>query len=236
MMLWACAGVPLGAYNIASGFNIALLVQPQILTLLSLITWSQCWYYGKGWNLKKCILVTGGIAVVLGGVEVALVEGLKAGQRRNLEWPAIMMGVLSAVLLSAGVLRHYYDIYVHRTVRGISFIFVGIDAAGDVFSLVSVFFQSHLDILGVVIYASEFILWCGVFACGGYFNLLPWIKRRIQKKREDGDGTGSAEAENAVAIQEGISHDIEIERMDSAGSRTVFRTPGSRTSVDRLHL
>ena len=46
MMLWACAGVPLGAYNIASGFNIALLVQPQILTVLSLITWGQCWYYG----------------------------------------------------------------------------------------------------------------------------------------------------------------------------------------------
>jgi hypothetical protein len=48
------------------------------------------------------------------------------------------MGVFSTVLLSAGVLRHYWDIYVHRTVRGISFIFVGIDAAGDVFSLVSV--------------------------------------------------------------------------------------------------
>jgi hypothetical protein len=49
-----------------------------------------------------------------------------------------LMGVVSTVLLSAGVLRHYYDIYVHQTVRGISFIFVGIDAAGDVFSLVSV--------------------------------------------------------------------------------------------------
>ena len=48
------------------------------------------------------------------------------------------MGVLSTVLLSAGVLRHYWDIYIHHTVRGISFIFVGIDAAGDVFSLVSV--------------------------------------------------------------------------------------------------
>jgi hypothetical protein len=48
------------------------------------------------------------------------------------------MGVFSTVLLSAGVLRHYYDVYVHRTVRGISFIFVGIDAAGDVFSLVSI--------------------------------------------------------------------------------------------------
>ncbi|KAB8302135.1 hypothetical protein EYC80_005583 [Monilinia laxa] len=234
MMFWACAGVPLGAYNIASGFNIALLVQPQILTVLSLVTWGQCWYYGKGWSLRKCIFVTGVLGVIFGGVEVALVEGLKAGQHRDLEWPATMMGVLSAVLLSTGVLRHYYDIYVHRTVRGISFIFVGIDAAGDVFSLVSVFFQSHLDILGIMIYASEFILWCGVFACGGYFNFLPWIKRRMQKERENGDTTGSAEVENPVAIQEGISHDVELERMNSAGSRTVFRTPGSRTSVDRL--
>jgi len=45
MLLWACAGVPLGAYNILSDFNIALIVQPQILTVLSLITWGQCFYY-----------------------------------------------------------------------------------------------------------------------------------------------------------------------------------------------
>lgn len=48
------------------------------------------------------------------------------------------MGVLSTVLLSAGVLRHYWDIYQERTVRGISFLFVGIDAAGDIFSLTSI--------------------------------------------------------------------------------------------------
>jgi uncharacterized protein with PQ loop repeat len=46
MLLWACAGVPLGAYNISNNFNIALRVQPQILTVLSLITWGQCFYYG----------------------------------------------------------------------------------------------------------------------------------------------------------------------------------------------
>jgi len=45
MLLWACAGVPLGAYNILSNFNTALLIQPQILTVLSLITWGQCFYY-----------------------------------------------------------------------------------------------------------------------------------------------------------------------------------------------
>lgn len=47
MLLWASAGVPLGTYNIVEEFNIALRIQPQILTLLSLITWSQCQYYGQ---------------------------------------------------------------------------------------------------------------------------------------------------------------------------------------------
>jgi hypothetical protein len=111
----------------------------------------------QGWSKTKCLAITGVIGILFGGIEVALVEALKvyiqctfrtgdrnmlilnqAGQRRDLQWPVIMMGVLSTVLLSAGVLRHYFDIYIHRTVRGISFIFVGIDAAGDVFSLVSV--------------------------------------------------------------------------------------------------
>lgn len=47
MLLWALAGVPLGVFNITSNFNIALLIQPQILTLLSLITWIQCFYYSN---------------------------------------------------------------------------------------------------------------------------------------------------------------------------------------------
>lgn len=62
----------------------------------------------------------------------------QAARKEDRHWPITLMGVFSTVLLSAGVLRHYYDVYVHRTVRGIPFIFVGIDAAGDVFSLVSI--------------------------------------------------------------------------------------------------
>jgi hypothetical protein len=59
MMLWAWAGVPLAVYNIAEGFNIALRIQPQILTLLSLVTWIQCFYYERvplprsGHNMKR---------------------------------------------------------------------------------------------------------------------------------------------------------------------------------------
>jgi hypothetical protein len=54
MLLWAVAGVPLGVYNIVEEFNIALRIQPQILTTLSLLTWAQCLYYGKV-NIFLCI-------------------------------------------------------------------------------------------------------------------------------------------------------------------------------------
>jgi hypothetical protein len=47
MLLWASAGVPLGVYNIVEELNVALRVQAQILTFLSLVTWAQCLYYGK---------------------------------------------------------------------------------------------------------------------------------------------------------------------------------------------
>ena len=120
----------------------------------------------------------------MGGIEVALVFALKAAIKRHITWPVTFMAVLAAVLLAAGVLRHYWDIYTHRTVRGISFIFVGIDAAGDLFSVVSVVFQAQLSILGMAISRTELALWIGVFICGGYFNLLPWIMARVSNRRQ----------------------------------------------------
>ena len=90
------------------------------------------------YSIVKCCIAVTSLLVLLGGIEAGLIFGLQAAKSHGLEWPLILMAVLSACLLAAGVLRHYWDIYVHRTVRGISFIFVGIDAAGDLFSLVSV--------------------------------------------------------------------------------------------------
>lgn len=181
MLLWAAAGVPLGVYNIVEEFNIALRIQPQILTTLSLITWAQCLYYGKGFSIAKCIAAVVPLLLVLGGIEAGLIFALREAKSHDLKWPLILMAVLSAALLAAGVLRHYWDIYVHRTVRGISFFFVGIDAAGDLFSLVSVVFGPALDVLGMVIYGTELVLWLGIFICGGIFNFAPWLRERSKK-------------------------------------------------------
>jgi hypothetical protein len=60
---------------------------------------------------------------------------------------------------------------------------VAIDAAGDFFSLLSLFFQRDLDIFGLVIYGTELVLWLGVFACGAVYNLPPWIRSRREQSK-----------------------------------------------------
>ncbi|KAJ6258224.1 hypothetical protein Dda_7143 [Drechslerella dactyloides] len=217
MLLWAAAGIPLGIYNILSNFNIALRIQPQILTFLSLVTWSQCKYYSSHWRATTAVLVASAIGTLLAGIEIGLIYALRIPQRRGVEWPMTMMAVLSAVLLSLGVLRHYWDIWTNKTVRGISFLFVFIDALGDLTSLAAVFFERHVDVLGMVIYGSELVLWLGVMACGGWFNLRPWVARYLKKRRTrsvEGEGEGEVRG-NAVMMHEGVS------------STSVFRTAGA---------
>lgn len=168
----------------------------------------------------------------MGGVQIGLIFALRHAKERDLEWPMILMAVLAAALLAAGVGSHYVDIYLHRTVRGISFIFVAIDALGDVFSLISVVFQPKLDILGMVIYATEFVLWSGIFACGAYYNLFPWLKskygKQIDSSRSDvlqdgGAGTASANT-TSIAL-----HNL-------PSSTSVFRTASAESDVHRQRI
>ncbi|KAF2687857.1 PQ loop repeat protein [Lentithecium fluviatile CBS 122367] len=234
MMLWAWAGVPLGVYNVVKDFNIALRIQPQILTFLSLVTWTQCYYYEKKWSVIRSLTVVVPVACIMGGVEAALIIALRIAQGRHLQWPLTLMAVLSAALLAAGVLRHYWDIYVHRTVRGISFLFVGIDAAGDVSSLVSVVFQREFDVLGIVIYGTELILWIGVFACGGYYNLLPWVQKTLKRRKRDANGSCAlAPVCSRSSGREPDSAPGPIALHDLPSSTSVFRTPSGELDIVR---
>jgi hypothetical protein len=175
------------------------------------------------------------VAALMGGIQASLIISLQIVKLHHVEWPVTLMAALSAALLALGVLRHYWDIWIHRTVRGISFIFVGIDAAGDLFSLISVFFQPNLDVAGMAIYGTELLLWLGVFACGGYFNLLPWIQRglknhkRITTRHDQEDRSNSLPEPLEYATQQHTSaHALH----DMPSSTSVFRTPsGSSSSV-----
>ncbi|KAG9855093.1 PQ loop repeat protein, partial [Aureobasidium melanogenum] len=200
MMFWAWAGVPLGVYNITSSFNIALRIQPQILSFLSLLTWIQVYYYEKNWSVSRSLLVVVPIACCMAGIELGLIFALRHGKQNGISWPQTLMAVLAAVFLACGVLAHYWDIYTHKTVRGISFTFCFIDAMGDLTSLISMFFQPELDVLGVVIYGVELVLWLGIFACGGYYNLRPWLREKSLTRRQRGSEIGGANAGEGVSM------------------------------------
>jgi hypothetical protein len=172
----------------------------------------------------------------MGGIQAALIVALRIAQERNIHWPLVLMAVLSAALLAAGVLRHYLDIYLHRTVRGISFLFIGIDAAGDLFSLASVLFQPELDVLGLVIYGTELILWIGVFACGGYYNLLPWLRSRSKRDRDTNNVSGNDELSpgcSRTSVRQTGPPMEPIALHDMPSSTSVFRTPSGGLEVVR---
>lgn len=102
----------------------------------------------------------------------------------------MLMAVLAAILLALGVVRYYWEIYKARSVDGISFLFVAIDAGGDLVSVLSLLFQARVDVLGVVVYSVELGLWMGIGLLGVYFRLRPWVVQRIGKRVEVGDGDG----------------------------------------------
>ncbi|KAK3627797.1 hypothetical protein LTR56_019030 [Elasticomyces elasticus] len=227
MLFWAFAGVPLGVFNIVSGFNIALQVQPQILTLLSLMTWIQCYYYERKWSIFKSLAVVVPVACIMGGIEAGLVFALRAGIRHGTHWPLTLMAVLAAVLLAAGVFEQYLSIWKHRSVAGISFLFCGIDALGDVTSTIAVIFEPKLNILGLVIYNVEFVMWMGIFACGGYYKLWPALKRQLERRRSKGE---SASAQNEAPVENVIAlHEL-------PSSTSVFRTPSAEHELRRRSL
>jgi hypothetical protein len=225
MMFWAWAGVPLGVYNIVSSFSIALQIQPQILAVLSLITWTQCYYYEHKWTITGTLTVTLPIACSMAGIEAGLIFALRHSLRHAIDWPVTLMAILAALFLALGVLRHYWDIYRYRTVRGISFFFVALDAMGDLTSLFSVLFLPKLDVLGLVIYGTEFVLWLGVFASGGYYNLLPWVllKMRQRKARQDSGSRRSSEEQG--------TRTADIALHGSSSSSSVFRTPSAEAGA-----
>ena len=93
-------------------------------------------------------------------------------------------------------------------------------------------FQAKLDTLGMVIYGTELLLWIGVFTCGGYFNLVPWI-RELVKKRKTRDQEVGASVERPSGSQ-----NLSLRSFPS--STSVFRTPSAlltmRASSSTIHL
>ena len=138
-------------------------------------------------------------ASVIDVVEAGLYFTLQHAWEKDIEWPMTLMAALAAVLLGCGVLRYYWEIYQSRFVKGISFLFVFIDAGGDVLSILALVFAPRIGILGIVIYSVEAALWTGIGVLGIHFRFHGWLLANIGRKSE---GLDSMPSENAVEARE----------------------------------
>ncbi|KAI1262876.1 PQ loop repeat-domain-containing protein [Xylariaceae sp. FL1019] len=185
MFLWAVSGVPFGVYAIAQNFNIPIQVQPQAFMTLCLVSWGQCLFYGRKWPLWKVILTCVATGATFGGVEAALILTLRPIYRAGNSVPIIVIGIIAAILLGAGLVPPYGEAWKRRgRIIGINFLFLTVDSSGALFSLLSLVVQKSFDVLGGVQYGVVILLELGIFVS----HIIWLIRTRKIRKNAKKDG------------------------------------------------
>nr|CAG8475020.1 8067_t:CDS:2 [Entrophospora candida] len=195
MLLWTISGLMFGIYAVVLDLSIPLILQPQLFLMISFLCYAQCLYYDQskifiGRKLKIVMFYVVG-SLILGGIQVAGIFGIRESNKHNVKWPEVLVGILSVVLLTSGFMMQFIEIYRIKLVRGVSLIFLTIDMLGSVFSIVSLVFRPPpFDLLASFTYVS--VLVCDVVIIILYY-LLNWIdSRRCHEnslKEELGDNT-----------------------------------------------
>ncbi|KAF8889356.1 PQ loop repeat-domain-containing protein [Infundibulicybe gibba] len=152
MLIWGASAGFLGVYTIVQQFSIPLMIQPQIFGFLALVSWGQCQYYSHKRPFAVALAVALSAMVLVGGFEVAMVFAIRPSYSHGNQHPVIFFGIASCVLISAGLLPQYYEIYQTRRVLGVSMLFMTIDILGGVFSDLSLAFRDDFDILAGIAY------------------------------------------------------------------------------------
>ncbi|KAI3600423.1 pq loop repeat protein [Moniliophthora roreri] len=93
-----------------------------------------------------------GVMVVCAGFEVGMIFALRPAYERGQTSGVKAFGVLFSVLVAVGLLPEYYEIWKKKEVIGISVTFMLIDAAGGIFSDLSLAFAPEFDITAAVGY------------------------------------------------------------------------------------
>ncbi|KAK9465854.1 PQ loop repeat-domain-containing protein [Lipomyces arxii] len=165
-ILWASAGMLFGIYFIVQRTSVALMVQAEIFSFLSLVTVCQCLCYGNKYSLLKASTVCLLVAMLSAGLQLAVIIPL---QNSNLYkddpkptcWPLLLIGTLSAICVFVGLLPPYFELgHLQGQVIGINFVFLAIDSTGAILSFASLLFPQtdangvrlKTDVLGMVLY------------------------------------------------------------------------------------
>ncbi|KAF9149632.1 hypothetical protein BG015_008568 [Linnemannia schmuckeri] len=201
--IWVLCALGFGSYGVVEELSIPLIVQPQIFGVLSMVCYLQCLYYGertKGWwTLRRTMWAAVGAVCLMVGVQVGAVYATRAGIDNNVKGTVEAAGIIPILLLVLGFIPQYVDIYRDRSVVGVSMAFIAADAAGAMFSIVSLIFRTEFDLLATLNYCAVLVCDLIVVAFYVYFNKmnpgLARVREVGQKDLETGEGR---ENESAV--------------------------------------
>ncbi|EJD44131.1 hypothetical protein AURDEDRAFT_185164 [Auricularia subglabra TFB-10046 SS5] len=182
MLIWSAAGLPLGAYNIGQGFNVPLIIQPQMFAALCGVSWAQCLHYSHNLSRMQATAAWLAFCTIVGSLEVGFVFAIRAGKDAGTEAAAQVFGILSAVMIMGGLIPQYYEIWKFKAVVGISLLFLAVDLLGGLVSCLSLVFQEEFDILAGVTYGGLVVLEAGVFLLAAILN--PRMNRRKREELE----------------------------------------------------
>lgn len=103
-------------------------------------------------------------------------------------------------------------------------------------------FQKPHDYVALGIYVAEFTFWLGIFACGVYYRLFPWLRSKTStmgriRPMITGSTTPASCTTSTVdgarpnmAGSRGAVQEVAMEQELEPRSMSVFRTASSRTS------
>ncbi|KAL2818416.1 PQ loop repeat-domain-containing protein [Aspergillus cavernicola] len=111
MLLWGVCAVPMGAYFILQEVNIPLQIQPQVFGFFSLVAWGQILYYTHKFSALKATAMVIAMVALFGGIEAALILSLGIPYQHGITWPDLLVGVLAAVFLAAGLIPPYFELW-----------------------------------------------------------------------------------------------------------------------------
>lgn len=180
------------------------------------------------WTTRKACVVGTVVGVAFGGIEALLILTIRPLYDRQVAWPIMFVGIVAAILLAAGFLPPYFELWKRSgRVVGINFIFLTIDWLGAFFSLMGVVAQNTFDPLGGCLFMVCIVIEGGIFVSQGIW-LFRTRKLRAAAKRagRDLDELPQSDVYHVEVPRKGsiaASRDVERDEIARRGSLAVAR-------------
>lgn len=157
----------------------------------------------RPWTVALLLTI---LFMVFAGVELGLVYAIRPPYQRGIDWPVLLIGIISFILLIGAYFGVPIELLKRRgRVIGIDFVFLTVDWCGAFFSLMSLIAQSEFDVLFGTMYA----LCCAIEMSMVVSHLIWRVRTRDIRKMAGASGKTFDESEEG---QEWQAKGIDIEK------------------------